>query len=308
VKTYLTNPVNTDSLGLLEKSSKSLSERLRYSYEFSCGLLDMLSGTDDLMVQIHATLDDVGNCQKDGMSAVVGYVGYKSEWNKFNWRWMMTLQQLNLPFLHTAKYLHDFYLSDGCITDDDIARILAPYIAAVRETLLVGGSVPICVITECDAYAQLTQQEKKYIRPPDEHSFEIAVMLAARALRNPLHISDSISIQMDEADNAARLYARYAAMKTENDELKSHLGALCFCDDRKHPPVQAADMLGNVVLKTWRNMDLNGNGVLPRAYRELTVVDGRIAGQMLHFDLPNLQRLAAVRKERSDRMVIPDVQ
>lgn len=72
----------------------SLCESLRQSYEFSCGLLAMLEGTDEMIVQIHATLDDVGNCRKDGMNAVVGYVGYKSEWNKFNWRWMMTLQEL----------------------------------------------------------------------------------------------------------------------------------------------------------------------------------------------------------------------
>jgi hypothetical protein len=266
----------------------------------------MLEGTDEMIVQIHATLDDVGNCRKDGMNAVVGYVGYKSEWNKFNWRWMMTLQELKgEPFLHTSKYLNKFYLSDGCITDDDIARILAPFIAAVRETLLDGGALPVCVITECDAYDRLTEQEKKYIRPPDEHSFEVAVMLAARALRNPLHLSDSISIQMDEAENAPRLYSRYAAMKSENDELKAHLGAICFCDDKKHPPVQAADMLGNVVLKTWRK--INSNGPLPKAFQELTTLNGAtIGGCMIHFDLPGLQRLAEVRKQRAERMSIPD--
>lgn len=283
----------------------SLCESLRQSCDFSCGLMDMMGGTDEDMTQIHATLDDVGNCRKDGMSAVVGYVGYRTEWQKFNWRWMMTLQQLNLPFLHTAKYLNEFYLSDGHLTDDDVALILAPYIAAVRETLLTGGAVPVCVITECNAYEQLTDQEKKYIRSPDEHSFEIAVAVSARVLRNPIHISDSISIQMDEADNAPRLYQRYSAMKSENSELKAHLGSLCFCDDRKHPPVQAADMLGNVVLKMWRTF-FNSSGSLPKAYQDLTTMNGRFLGTRLHFDLPRLQRLAALRKQQADRMSIPD--
>ena len=32
------------------------------------------------IVQLHATLDDVGTCGKDGISAVAGYVVYHSEW------------------------------------------------------------------------------------------------------------------------------------------------------------------------------------------------------------------------------------
>ncbi len=92
------------------------------------------------VIQIHATLDDVGTCGNDGMSAVVGYVAYREAWNKFNWRWMMTLQQLNMPYLHTAKKLNEFPLVGGSgITDDDICLILAPFIEAVKGTLLAEG-------------------------------------------------------------------------------------------------------------------------------------------------------------------------
>jgi hypothetical protein len=256
------------------------------------------------MVQIHATLDDVGNCKKDGISAVVGYVAYREAWNKFNWRWMMTLEQLKRPFLHTAEYLNQFPLADGRITGEDICLILAPFIEAVKGTLLAEGAVPICVITECAAYDQLTAQEKKYIRPPEENSFEIAVAVACRVLRNPLNISDSIAIQMDESVNAPRLYSRYEAMKRENDELKSHLGAICFCDDRRHPPVQAADMLGNVVLKSFRKFESGGD--MPRALRELTFVDGQSRLRIWRYDLDNLHRLAQLRLQRAARMEMPD--
>ena len=203
------------------------------------------------MVQIHATLDDVGN-EADGISAVVGYVAYSEEWRKFNGRWIEVLHQLNLSSLHTAKYLHQFWLSDHEMMDEDICLILAPFIETVKATLLHGGATPICVITDYAAYDQLTEQERKYIRPPSENSFEIAVAMSCRALRHPLHISDSIAVQMDESINAPMLYARYEAMKRENPEFKAHLGALCFCDDQKHPPVQAADMLANVILKSFR--------------------------------------------------------
>jgi hypothetical protein len=273
------------------------------TYEFSCDLLDMLGGSDGGMItQIHATLDDVGNCKKDGISAVAGYVAYKEAWNKFNWRWMMTLKELNEPYLHTAHYLNKFWLSDKTITDDDICLILAPFIEAVKATLLAEQAVPICVITECEAYEKLSPADKKYIRPPDEHSFEIAVMLSCAAIRHPLHISDWVSVQMDESDNAARLYERYRILKADVPEMREHLSSLCFCDDRRHPPVQAADMLANIVLKSWRNAQSGEK--LPRAIQEITVHEGNLRLTLAYYDLENLQRLAEMRRKQKERFAM----
>ena len=272
-------------------------------YEFSNGLLDMLDGASGRgipVIQIHSTLDDVGTCGNDGMSAVVGYVAYREAWNKFNGRWLFTLAELKRPYLHTSHYLNEFPLVGGGMTDDDVCLILAPFIGAVKGTLLIEGAVPICVITDCDAYDQLTAKEKKFVRPPEENSFEWAIRLSCGALGHQFNISDAVSIQMDESFNAPRLYSRYEAMKQEDEFMKAHLGALCFCDDRRHPPVQAADMLGNIALKSWRRFDVGGE--LPRAWRELTVVGGVSRAKMLHFDAQNLRALAGRRIQNKNRM------
>ena len=268
-------------------------------------MLDGYSGCGNSMVQIHSTLDDVGN-PDDGVAIVVGYVAYSEVWKKFNWRWMMTTEQLGRPFLHTAKYLHDFWLSDKSLTDEDICLILAPFIEAVKGTLLAEGAIPICSITDYSAYGQLTENEQKYIRPPKENSFEIAVALSCRVLRHPLHISDFISVQMDESDDAPNLYSRYEALKRENKEFKAHLGGICFCDDQKHPPVQAADMLGNVMLKSFRAFESGKK--MPRALEELTAVNGKSALIMQRYNLDQLQRLAEWRRQRKDRMQVPEEQ
>jgi hypothetical protein len=271
--------------------------------EFSSGMFDMLdgvSGGGSPVIQIHATLDDVGN-SKDGMSAVVGYAAYSEVWKKFNWRWLMTLQQLQMTYLHTAHYLNRFPLVGGEGMDDEaICLILAPFIEAVRGSLLSDGAIPVCVITDCDAYDELTANEKKFVRPPEENSFEMAVCLSCKGLQNKFNISDAISIQMDESRNAPRLYARYEALKRENEFMKNHLSALCFCDDKRHPPVQAADLLGNVLLKSWRKADSGGE--MPRAFRELTMMDGGYKIKMMHFDKPNLQALAQRRMQLKDKM------
>lgn len=255
------------------------------------------------MVQIHASLDDVGN-QKDGIAAVAGYVAYREVWPEFNGRWLMSLQQLGMPYLHTAKKLNEFPLFGGSgITDDDICLILAPFIEAVKASLLGKGAIPICVVTDRAAYEQLTTKDGKYIRPPEENSFEIAMAIASRALRNPLNIGDSIAVQMDESSNVPSLYARYEALKRGNEEFKSLFGAICFCDDKRHFPIQAADMLANVTLKSIRAFRRGAQ--LPRAMRELTNVDGKPKMVLHYCDLEHLRRLAQIRAQRREKLEIP---
>jgi len=254
------------------------------------------------VIQIHATLDDVGTCGNDGICAVVGYVAYSEDWKKFNGRWLFTLAQLGMDQLHTAHYLKGFPLVGGKLDDDSVCLILAPFIETVKQTLLASGAVPICVATDCEAYEQLTEKEKKFVRPPDEHSFEVAVLHSIHALGSPLQITEGISIQMDESSNVPRLYSRYQWMKQLYGELKSHLGGICFLDDRRHPPIQVADMLGNIVLKSSRTFKLGLP--LPRSLQELTFMNGASKFQLIHFDSPKLKALAQSRMKLGDKMAV----
>lgn len=235
------------------------------------------------------------------MSAVVGYVAYRESWDKFNWRWRRTLQDLGMPYLHTAHKLNEFPLVGGGITDSDICLILAPFIEAVKATLLSEGAVPICVVTDCDGYDQLTQKEKKFVRPPEENSFEVALLHSRHALKSDLSISDGISVQMDESSNVPRLYKRYQWMKQQHEDLRVNLGAICFVDDKRHVPVQAADMLGNVLLKTWRIAGQPG-ATLPQSLRELTFWNGSPKLQIIHFDAHNIKALAQRRMKSADKL------
>jgi hypothetical protein len=247
-------------------------------------------------------LDDVGTCGKDGMSAVVGYVAFSEDWRKFNSRWLLTLAQLQMKYLHTAKYLNEFPVVGGKLDDEVICLILAPFIEAVKHTLLEGGAIPICVITDCDAYEKLSEKEKKFVRPPEENSFEIALLHSRHSLKSDMLIEDAISVQMDESSNVPRLYQRYQWMKQQRDDLRENMGAICFLDDKRHPPVQAADMLGNILLKTWRIAE---SGVkLPQSLRELTFWNGKPRLQIVHFDAHNLRVLAKKRMDSGDKLVI----
>lgn len=268
----------------------------------SSGLLAMLEGIYGSPM-VHATLDDVGTKDRDGISAVVGYVTYSEQWRKFNWRWKITLEQLKVPYLHTTEHLNKFPLIGGSgLTDDDVYTILTPFIAAVREHLIDGGAFGVSVITEWDAYEKLTDTEKKFIRPPDVHSFEMAIGLAAKRMSNVLDPDNCMSVQLDESHDAPKYFAAYEIMKARNETLRRYLSALCFCDDKLHPPVQAADMLGNLLLKAWRSYKANGGW--PKAFKELVLPEGRTNVKQLVYDFDALKELARMRMDAHDRMAI----
>lgn len=273
------------------------------AYEFSSDLLGLLEGSES-SAMIHLSLDDVGNCNTDGMCAAVGYVAYKKQWDVFNWAWQKTLKDMSLPFLHTSEFLYK-YLRVGVNspTDEEIYKSLSPFIDIIHRYITVPKlGFGVCVITKCDDYDKLTKAEKAYVRAPDLNSFEMAIGLACRKVKDELSDENTMAIQMDEAPNAPILYKRYQTLKAENDTLKSYLGAICFTDDKKHYPIQAADMLGHLTLRAWRNLTQDKDW--PVAFKELIAPNGTSNVIRAIYDLERLQTLAAMRKKIDDRMAI----
>lgn len=254
---------------------------------------------------IHASMDDVSTSEHGGMSAVVGYIAHTPQWNKFNWRWMVSLLQLQHPFLHTAKDVATFALVGGDgLTDEDVFLILSPFIAIVQEELIRAGGFSICVLTEHDGYEKLSAKEKKFVRPPEINSFEIACAYALKCVSNPLNLRNCIAIQIDESQSAPRLYESYQSMKRKDGILKTGLGSICFCDDTQHPPIQAADLLANVTLRGWRNWKMGAGW--PKAFRELVFSDGRPNLRVQTYDHAALKELARIRMVAAEKMAMPD--
>lgn len=256
---------------------------------------------------IHVSLDDVSTSEHGGMSAVVGYVAHTPEWNKFNYRWMVSLLQLKHPYLHSAKDIANFALIGGDgLTDEDVYIILSPFIAIVQEELIRNGAFGICVLTEHGAYEKLSAKEKKFVRDPAVNSFEIACAFALKTISNPLNLRNCIAIQMDESQDAPKLYQSYQNMKRKNGILRDGLGSICFCDDRHHPPIQAADLLAHVTLRAWRNWQVEK--VWPRAFRELVFNEGTPNLRIQVYDHQALKKLAELRMAAAEKMEMPEVE
>jgi|HubBroStandDraft_1064217.scaffolds.fasta_scaffold139022_1 hypothetical protein len=270
--------------------------------------LALLAEGNPLEPMIHVTLDDVGNCGKDGMAAVVGYVAYKEQWEAFNWAWKKTLADFGLEYLHTSNYIYRYpRVGDHPPTDEELFKILDPWIDIVYLYLLKPGTgLGICVIVPCADYEQLTAKEKQFVREPALTAFELAVGFACWHVKGDLSALNGMAVQMDETQNACSLYERYQFLKNENQTLKKYLSAIAFTDDKRHWPVQAADMLGHLTLRTWRQYQADPTREWPGAFTKLVFPEGSRTVASRVFGLDRLRRLARLRMELQDKAAIPD--
>jgi hypothetical protein len=282
--------------------------------DFSSDLMLMLDpqGGDDPV--IHLTLDDVGDCNRDGMSAVVGYAAYRERWQDFNYAWRKTLADFGLEFIHTTEYLYKYLrVGDHPPTDAEIFKTLDPWIDIIHVHLLNPNLRPnspppgfgVSMLVRCDAYNELSPNEKKFVREPWITAFELAVGMACKVVKDDLSKENGMAVQMDESQNASHLYESYQALKAENDTVRKFLGAICFCDDKLHWPVQAADLLAHLTLRAWRNYGIAAPW--PEAFRRLVSPDGKPTVVSHVFGVAGLKKLAAMRMNLKNRMAIPDV-
>lgn len=131
------------------------------------GFLDSMRDLEAGTAVFHCTLDDIGNCQADGIRGCVGYTATKKQWDNFNPHWDHVLGSYGLEYLHTSKFLAKAELIGPPKTDEDDFRILEPFIVAVREELLrpPEAGFGVIVITDCAGYDALSEDEKKWVRP-----------------------------------------------------------------------------------------------------------------------------------------------
>jgi hypothetical protein len=274
---------------------------------FSSELMSMLESSESEIEMIHETLDDVGTCEQDGMCAVVGYVAYRPNWDNFNFAWKRTLAAIGIDYLHTSEYLYKYLrVGDHAPTDEETFNCLAPFIKVVQEQLLNPGTgFGVCVISRYDAYDQLTEEEKKFVRPPEFNSFELAIGLGCMRVQKELAKENTIAVQMDETQSAPELYKRYHAMKQESPIMKKYLGAICFTDDKLHQPVQAADMLGCLTLRAWRAFQAKKEW--PLAFKAL-VCPTRSAVNVVPIvcGAEFLRGLVQLRQQKANRLAMPD--
>lgn len=265
------------------------------------GLMALPSDGDKCMY--HATFDDFGTCELDGIRGFAGYVATDQQWRDFNRHWDGALAEIQMDFLHTAEYLNTFTLiGDKPKTDEDDYLILSPFINVVRTHIINPGGFGVIIVTECAGYDALSKGEKAYIRKPLINSFESFIGIICSQVSPSLGRHNPIAFQVDETDVAETtvdLLRTFIALKKQNDLYRKSLGGICFVDDKMHRPAQAADMLANLALKGWRKH--KQNQVWPIGLRNAIARDDHTPLLALSYDEMILKGMAESRKQRAQK-------
>jgi len=204
----------------------------------------------------HATFDDSGGKQ-DGAFIYAGYIAPRSYWDRFNQAWDNALGSCHLPYLHTSEFIQTIsIIGHEPRTDDDAYVILKPFIDVIQEHIVWGEGYAVIGVTTADAWSGLSAEEKKVVSQPSQDCFESAVGLACHSLRDSLSAANPLAIQLDEAANISALVGVYKKLKSD-PLYKDSLGAICFADDKKLRPIQAADLLAYLILRQWRKDKLS---------------------------------------------------
>jgi hypothetical protein len=208
------------------------------------------------------------------------------------------LDNFGLDHLHTTKFLHSTNIIEKVRTDEDDYKILAPFIRVVQQQLLdPAEGFAVTVLTDCEAYNQLTNEEKRVIRPPLRHSFEIMIGSVCKIVSPVLSRANPIAFEVDETDvpkAASDLLESFIYLKKQSDLYRKSLGGLCFVDDKMLRAAQAADLLGNIVLKGWRKKTVD-DYYSPSMRALLSRSDGTQRSIFLWQDQAALRKIAAQR-------------
>jgi hypothetical protein len=251
----------------------------------------------------HCSMDDFGTCENDGIRGFAGYVATDDCWRQFNRRWDEVLNALGLESLHTARHLHDFPLiGDQLLSDEDVYRILEPFLRVVRGEILERGGFGVIVLTECAGYESLSNEEKIWIRPPARNSLEMLIGAVCKQVSPVLGRHNPIAFQIDETDspdNAMEVLESYTILKKQNDHYRRSLGGICFADDTMLRPLQAADMLGNLALKGWRRHKIDKDW--PIALVQAITKDEKKPPFARAYDESVLRGLVNVRRMRHQK-------
>jgi hypothetical protein len=167
-----------------------------------------------------ACIDDRDQFRGKRIVTFCGLVGWYMDWVKLAHQWAMMLTERNLPYLRTVEHRQDQELLEG----------FAALVASVDLHSVVVG---------CD----VSTIQHKATRAK---SAKTAVFARAMSRMQALIPGDSrLSVTVDDNDSIAMEF--YALVKAARRKtglmLKDDISSICFGNDTRYAPLQAADLL-----------------------------------------------------------------
>lgn len=195
---------------------------------------------------MHVFVDDSDTFAKNGFICLAGFIASDKAWDVFCERWTDLLKKHGLGVMHTS----DFLSGQGEYRKlewpyEQRLNVLREFMDVIREEIQCGV---FCAINAGEYRSVLSHAKKKL--KPEEFLFR-RVLKRSFEYMAEIKSVESIGFWFDDSNmTSSRFLSIYASTKKTWKWASSMLGSIAFGDDRNLPPLQAADVLANILVRS----------------------------------------------------------
>ncbi|QIQ85295.1 DUF3800 domain-containing protein [Erythrobacter sp.] len=196
---------------------------------------------------MHVFTDDSDTFGKNGFICLAGFISSDYAWEKFSQRWCDKLDEHGMSVLHTS----DFLAGEGEYRElshsyEDRLDILSEFMDIIRDEIDCG----IFSAINAGEYRNTLKDAKKKLKP-EEFLFRRILRLSFDYMASE-EISESLGFWIDDSEKtSSRFLSIWSKTKKHWKGEKSMLGSIAFGDDQALPPLQAADVFANVMVRAY---------------------------------------------------------
>ncbi|MBU1607180.1 MAG: DUF3800 domain-containing protein [Alphaproteobacteria bacterium] len=195
---------------------------------------------------MHVFIDDSDTFAKNGFLCLAGFMASDAAWDRFCIRWEELLQKHALAVMHTSHFLsgQGIYKVLGHSFERRVG-ILSEFLDVIREETECG----VFAAVNAGEYREVLRSAKKKLQP-EEFLFR---RILRRSFDHMVEIKsvESIGFWFDDSEKtSSRFLALWHRTKKNWKFARSMLGSIAFGDDNALPPLQAADVLANVLVRS----------------------------------------------------------
>jgi hypothetical protein len=203
---------------------------------------------------LHGCFDESGKWQDSKFLAFAGYVSWIDVWNVFASEWQAQLVKHGLKSLHTNAEKRPEVLLD-------FARI-------IKSHRLFG----VCTAIDTSAYRSLPSSDRRLIRyAPKALAFYLTIKsVVDRPDMDEHHLG---LICDDDQEYSMECYKILNRVRNSDSRIKEKVFSICFADDKKYSPLQAADLLAYLTRQELMRRMQSPQEPCSSAYQFLTEFD-----------------------------------
>lgn len=234
----------------------------------------------DLMLVLQGWFDESGKLADSDYVVFAGFIGKPASWNEFSFQWTKRLRAgaRKVPYLHTvdAMSLRGAIWKNWNSRDRDTLLI---DLAKILHAHVPHGIVAHCVVNDFRVHTIL----KEKLGNPHYAAFEACMMGLleySRSGRDDLHI-----ITDDEEKYGVECYKLLNKLKIRHPKVRNLISGFCLNDDRKFPPLQAADLWSYFHRQELVRLKNTPNEPQHPVYAALASLFGKPKNEYLEYDL-----------------------